>query len=491
MDKLEKKFKVSLYIRVSTGRQANEGDSLEEQEKELKKFCEYKSYLIHKVHIERGRSAKDTNRPEYQKLLSDVKDKRINAVVVKKLDRLSRSLLDFEEFMKTAQANDVEFISLKENFDTTNAMGKAMLRVALVFAQLEREQVSERVSDVMVFRAEQGLLNGGFRPFGYEIIDKALVPHKQERKIVELIFNSFLENKSTTLVAQELNALGSRTVNQKLWNKNLVQTLLGKCVYIGKIRWRNTIYPGIHQPIVSEEKFRKVQEVFEKSLHRSPRNKIYGLLKGLLICGYCSNYLTPNYTRKKSGKLYFYYRCVTSLNQTKAAIKCRGQYIPMDAMHHLIIDELLQFASEENLIKLDLEIKTHNLEFQKEIGLLTAELQKLELSLVSIKDKKEKYLDSLISRNFSPNERKKINDKIDEYSLEEKQIQAAIYRQQFELSNKHDKLKSIEPFKQAIIQLKLNHESMSEKELGDWLKSQVDKIIYKEDQVKIEFKALI
>ena len=87
-------FKVSLYIRVSTERQANEGDSLDEQEKELRRFCEFKHYAIHQVHIEPGRSAKDTKRPEYQKLMADIEAQRINAVVVKKLDRLSRSLLE-------------------------------------------------------------------------------------------------------------------------------------------------------------------------------------------------------------------------------------------------------------------------------------------------------------------------------------------------------------------------------------------------------------
>ncbi|MDD4804893.1 MAG: recombinase family protein, partial [Candidatus Pacebacteria bacterium] len=164
---MEDTFKVALYIRVSTERQANEGDSLEEQETELKKFCDYRNYQIHNIYIERGKSGGNTNRPEYQKLIKDVEKKKINAIVVKKLDRLSRSLLDFENLMKLMQQKDVEFISLKENFDTTNAMGKAMLRVALVFAQLEREQTSERIVDVMHHRASQGLFNGGRRIYGY------------------------------------------------------------------------------------------------------------------------------------------------------------------------------------------------------------------------------------------------------------------------------------------------------------------------------------
>ena len=139
----------SPYIRVSTERQANEGDSLEEQESELKKYCDFRKFAIHQTYIERGKSGGNTNWPEYQKLMKDIAQKKINAVVVKKLDRLSRSLLDFEDLMRMMNENDVEFISIKENFDTTTAMGKAMLRVALVFAQLEREQTSERLGGVL------------------------------------------------------------------------------------------------------------------------------------------------------------------------------------------------------------------------------------------------------------------------------------------------------------------------------------------------------
>ena len=130
---------------------------------------------------------------------------------------------DFEDFMVIAQEHEVEFISLKENFDTTNAMGKAMLRVALVFAQLEREQVSERVSDVMVYRAEQGLHNGGVPPYGYDVINKELIPHKKEKKTVEFVFNHFIETKSTAAVAKELNSMGiknrngSLTPHENLW----------------------------------------------------------------------------------------------------------------------------------------------------------------------------------------------------------------------------------------------------------------------------------
>ena len=485
-------FNVSLYIRVSTGRQANEGDSLEEQEKELKKFCDYKGYLIHKTHIERGRSAKDTKRPEYQRLLKDVAAGAINAVIVKKLDRLSRSLLDFEEFMKTAQQNDVEFISLKESFDTTNSIGKAMLRVALVFAQLEREQTSERICDVFAYRAENGQYNGGLRPFGYDTLGSELSPHKQNRKVIELIFDKFLEAKSTAKVAHEINALGLRNRNGKLWDKRQVHKILKRPIYAGFVKWHGTLHKGIHQPLVPETKYNLVQNIFASKDYVSPRNKVSGLLKGFLVCGYCQNNLSPNYTRKKSGKFYHYYRCASTFNPSQRRTDdCKNQYLPSDKTHELVKTALLGYSTEAMLTKIKQELAAHNRSLQKAIDLLKAEQDKLEAQLAKVKQKSEKYLDSLMSGTFSNSERQKINAKIDEFALEEKQIQSAIYRQEIELAEKQDRLQTIEPFKQAIIQFKVNQNQMTETEYRDWLKANVEHIQIRQDQVSIRFKNLV
>jgi site-specific DNA recombinase len=487
---MDNKFKVSLYIRVSTGRQAKEGDSLEEQESELKKFCEYKKYPIHKIHIERGRSAKNTNRPEYQKLLADIKDQKINAVVVKKLDRLSRSLLDFEEFMRIAQKHDVEFISIKENFDTTNAMGKAMLRVALVFAQLEREQTAERIKDVFAFRTEQGLRNGATVPYGYDSINKELIPHKKERKVIEFIFDKFIETKSTTIVTQELNTIGFSKRTGALWDKQRVDYMLRNIIYTGKIRWNGILHQGVHQPLITESKFQQVQEIINENPFISPRNKVTGLLKGLLFCGYCANKLSPNYAKKKNGNIYYYYRCSTTFNPERESLKCKGQYISFTEMHANILVKLLEYANEEFLNALQVKISKHNAYIEKDITLLKAALDELAQSLKNIKKKKEQYLDSLISGIFSKEERIRINDKIDEFSLDEKHIQADVYKQDYALKEKQETLKSIEPFKQNIIKLKVNHAEMSEQIMRDWLIANVSKIIVTKETLDIEFKSL-
>ncbi|MBN1622490.1 MAG: recombinase family protein [Endomicrobiales bacterium] len=484
---MEKTFKVSLYIRVSTDKQL-EGDSLEEQESELKKFCGYKNYLIHKIHIERGQSAKDTKRPEYQLLVQDIKNKKINAVVVKKLDRLSRSLLDFEEFMKTAQENNVEFISLRENFDTTNAIGKAMLRVALVFAQLEREQTAERISDVMSYRASQGLYNGGLPPYGYDVINKELVPHRKEKKTIELIFYKFIDLKSTTLIEKELNSTGIQYRNG-LWDKRTIQKILQNPVYIGKTRWNNKLFDGIHQPLIKKDIFDEVQNIFQKNRYISKGYKIPGWLKGILYCSDCGSPMSPNYTKKKNNKKYYYYRCLSTLNSITNK-NCKNKYQNMEIIDKKVLAEIVSYADEKMLKNIKSNIAARNAVIVKKVNSLETENKEQEQKLSLVKAKKDKYLDSLISHDFKNQEREAINNRIEEFALEEKRIQGNIYRLLYELNQCKEDIISIDEFKEEIISLKLNQKNMSTKQLEEWLRKNVRKVIYTDDSIKIEFKIL-
>jgi|TARA_X000001036_G_scaffold438944_1_gene488238 site-specific DNA recombinase len=486
----QESFVVDLYIRVSTDRQAKEGDSLEEQESELRKFCDYRNFKIHKVFIERGKSGGNTNRPEYKKLVKDIENGKINAVVVKKLDRLSRSLLDFEQLTVKLNAHDVGFISLRENFDTTTAMGKAMLRVALVFAQLEREQTAERIKDVFAWRAEQGLSNGGTRPFGYDSVSSELIPHKQERKVIEFIFKTFLELKSTTLVANECNAMGFKRRSGIFWDKREIHKTLKRPVYKGYIKWNDDLFKGIHQPLISEETFEKVQTIFNNRELKSPRNSIKGLLKNLFICGRCHNHMRPHYTKKKNGNIYRYYRCATTINNKVKSTLCAGQYVPIEAANQEVLNLIVSFSSEAELQKIQLKMDHHNTKINKEMTLIQAEMDKLQANLSTTKQKKEQYLDSLVTKNFSKEERQKINEKIDEFSLNEKQLDASIYRYQFDLADKDEKKVTIESFKEAVIKLKVNLNNMEEKDIQTWLKVQVKEVVFDNNDYEVRFKCL-
>lgn len=488
---MDKKTRVSLYIRVSTGRQANEGDSLEEQENELKKFCEYKNYLIHKIYIERGRSAKDTNRPEYQKLLESIKEKKINAVIVKKLDRLSRSLLDFEEFMKIAQQHNVEFISLKENFDTTNAMGKAMLRVALVFAQLEREQTSERISDVMGYRAEQGLYNGGITPYGYDSINKELSPHKQEKKIVELIFNKVIESKSTIEVARFLNEMGYRNRSGQLWDCRRINNILQNSVYKGIVRWGKKLYQGIHQPIISDKKFEEARYILNRNKYISKNNKTNAILQRILFCGDCHCPMSPSHSLNRNKQKYFYYRCTKTNNTTGTKqSKCKFKYTSFNAIEERVINLMLSLSQEQSFKLLENQILKHNQTIERQLQYIKNELIMLERKLETIKEKKEHYLDSLISLKFLSSERQRINEKLEELDTEEKQAKANLYKQQFELSQKTDERIDLTDFKERLVSFKKDYESFSRTQLKEYLITTIQEIIYYPEKLTVHFRLL-
>ncbi len=482
-------FVVDLYIRVSTDRQAKEGDSLEEQESELKKFCEYRNFRIHKIFIERGKSGGNTNRPEYKKLVKDIENGKINAVVVKKLDRLSRSLLDFEQLTVKLHAHDVGFISLRENFDTTTAMGKAMLRVALVFAQLEREQTAERIKDVFAWRAEQGLYNGGTRPFGYDSVSSELVPHKQEKKIIQFMFETFIRTKSTTIVANECNAMGFRNRNGALWDKRQIHKILNHPVYLGKIRWNGQVFPGVHQPLVSESVFNQAQNIFaERKTHRESKT-VLGLLKGVLFCAECGHPMTPNYTKKRNGNIYRYYRCVSTLNPKEKP--CSNKYFNMEKANEVVIEKLLNCATEDQLEKITQHVEQKNDVIRNQLQAIQTEINGLESLLETVKTKKETYLDSLISNQFVAKEREMINVKIDEFTIQEKQFKGSIMKQQFEYTQKEDQLSSVETLKKELVFFKINSQSLGTNELKKWLLANVERVdISKDESVLVKFKSV-
>ena len=212
--------RVGLYARVSTDRQAQIKDgSLDTQLDMLGKYVEIKDmgdeeeWKVVKTYREEGKSGKDTNRPEYQKMLKDVEQDTINVLLCTKIDRISRSLLDFYHLFEVLAAHEVTFISLNEQWDTSSPMGRFAMKIVLAGAELEREQTAERTREKMQWRAEQGWCNGG-QILGYDIdpeepgIPKA---NEEEKKLILLIFETFAKEKSYHRVAQIINQKGYRT----------------------------------------------------------------------------------------------------------------------------------------------------------------------------------------------------------------------------------------------------------------------------------------
>ena len=248
-----------LYARVSTERQSEIRDgSLDTQISRLNNYLSYRNssgskekWRAFDIYREEGRSGKNTDRPELQRLLSDLKEGKVDTVICTKLDRITRSLIDFYKMNETFDKHHAEFISLEENFDTSTPMGKAMLKITLVFAELEREQTSKRTSDKMQWRAEQGFWNGG-QILGYDLIDKKLVVNPKEVRLVKLMFEKYIELGSVLQAAEWLNSHGYRTkeyISRRKGNKKggnrffnaYVSQKLTSRVYLGQIEYKDQI----------------------------------------------------------------------------------------------------------------------------------------------------------------------------------------------------------------------------------------------------------
>lgn len=271
-----------------------------------------------------GFSGGTMDRPALQRLLADVERGRIDCIVVYKVDRLSRSLLDFSKIVEVFERQGVSFVSVTQQFNTTTSMGRLTLNILLSFAQFEREIIGERIRDKVAAAKRKGKYTGGMPILGYDVDrpNKRLVVNTEEAKLVRHIFKRFCQLGSATQLAGELNEQGKRTKawttlkgttrGGRAWNKGHLYRLLNNHIYIGEIEHKGTYYPGEHDAIVPrtlwDDAHRILAENYRVRANRT-RAKTPALLKGIIRCGHCGSSMGPTFTRKK-GKTYRYYLCV-------------------------------------------------------------------------------------------------------------------------------------------------------------------------------------
>lgn len=285
-------IKGACYVRVSTENQL-ENYSIEEQTERLKAYCLAKDIIVTKFYTDGGYSGGNTNRPALQQLLSDIKGGCIDIVIVYKLDRLSRSQKDTLTLIEDHfLANHVDFISISENFDTSTPFGRAMIGILSVFAQLEKDQITERFTMGRIGRAKSGLYHGGpTAPTGYDYVNGKLVVNEYEALQVRELFERFAKGYSLNNCWQYMRK--KYTTKYGAWTSDaLVRNVLKNTIYIGYVKFNGTAYPGVHEPIISKELFDEVQEIFEKSrrslssYRRSPF-RATTLLASMVYCGKC------------------------------------------------------------------------------------------------------------------------------------------------------------------------------------------------------------
>lgn len=327
---MEKNLKCALYIRVSTFHQIDK-DSLPLQREDLINYAKYilgiDDYVIFE---DAGYSGKDTDRPSYQNMMTRIRMGEFSHLLVWKIDRISRNLRDFSDMYDELKKYNVTFISKNEQFDTSTAMGEAMLKIILVFAELERKLTAERVFAVMMSRAEKGLWNGATVPLGFIWDDETKFPkiYKPEAKIVQYIFDLYEKKRSTTKVAKQLNQENVKTKRDGTWTPRTVGAILTNPFYIGTYRyntktqktrrWKDKsewiVIEDHHPAIISKEQFEKVAKILKDNYrgdyNRQRESKNVHILSSIIKCFKCgSNMNAGNDRARKNGFTPSRYTC--------------------------------------------------------------------------------------------------------------------------------------------------------------------------------------
>jgi site-specific DNA recombinase len=296
-----------------------------------------------------GFTGANIERPAFQRLLSDIEAGKIDVVVVYKVDRLSRSLLDFAKLMERFGTSGASFVSVTQNFSTADAMGRLTLNMLMSFAEFEREMIGERTRDKIAAQRRRGKWTGGTVPLGYSVEDKRLVVNDLEAVLVREVFSLYLQQRSTLAVARLLNesrrstkrhvAANGRLREARPWTKADVTRLLRNPVYAGYMGSHGEPHEGAHELIVDREMFSKVHGLIEDAARPTKdrgRNPDY-VLRGLLRCACCGSAFTPASTRKGRTE-YRYYRCTKRDKEGKEA--CPSSPLPASAIEEYVIERL-------------------------------------------------------------------------------------------------------------------------------------------------------
>lgn len=326
---------VAIYVRVSTGYQVDK-DSLPFQKKELKAYCKHIFHVdMSRIEIfeDAGRSGKNTKRPAYERMMQKVRAGLVSHVLVYKIDRISRNLVDFSLMYDDFKYNRVTFVSLNEQFDTSSAIGEAVLKIILVFAELERKLTSERVKDIMIGRANEGKWNGARVPYGWDWDSSAGLPvhSKKEAPFGRAMYEMYLEVKSTGKIRDYNNAHNIPTKRGGEWTSKTVGDFLRNPMNKGDYRYNyresargrkkpadEIVYlEGVFDPLVDPDVWEKVNKIMDSNRDKRNMGGLHpiesncNVFAGLIQCGLCgSGYLVGKKDkRRKNGFTPSLYYC--------------------------------------------------------------------------------------------------------------------------------------------------------------------------------------
>ena len=469
MNEEKKNVIAGLYPRVSTDDQVREGFSLDEQEKEMKKLCMYKNYQIYKVYREEGVSAKNMNRPKFQEMMQDLKDGKINRIIVYKLDRLTRSIQDLEVICKLIEKYHCSLDSVSEEINTDTAMGVFFIRMTTILAQLEIERTSERTKFGLKGAAKNGHFCGK-APIGYRKINKELVIDDLESEVVKEIFDDYINGLSVCTITKKLN---NKNALNRNWRTTTIDRMLSNYIYCGDYLYgkRAKNMKPIHlenicPAIIDKETFKMVQTQKERNLKNYTRKHTYVYMQKI-VCSKCNKIMGGSSSTSKNKPTQIYYKCNccnTRINEKKIE-KPLMLFLNDMLDYYLLIDNNFKSFFNEDL---NIEIDKYN----KMLDKCNKKLKKI----------KEAYLDDLIDKDEFITEEKAIKSQINDLELKLNHLNNA--------NNNENNKKDLNLYYNLLQLEKMKYKSYYVRKNGLWnklTKEQKSKLIMKYiDSIEIE-----
>ncbi len=345
---MNEKYMVFGYVRVSTDNQL-ENYSIEEQIDRLTAYCKSKDWELIKIYTDGGFSGGNTNRPALRQMLDDIKNVAIDAVIVYKLDRLSRSQKDTLMLIEDELlSNNVDFISINENFDTSTPFGRAMIGILSVFAQLEKDQITERFTMGRIGRGKAGFFHGGGNsPYGYDYVNGELLVNEFEALQIKEVYDLFIAGKSMNAITKIMRG----KYENRNWTATAVRNALKNSIYIGKVQFKGMEYDGRHIPIIAPERFKEVQrllysqerETRKNTSQKAPFRGGY-LLSSLIYCSRCGARYSANHG---------YYKCYSRSKSSRKFVtnpNCKNDNWNIQELDTLVVDAIRELMENKEMI---------------------------------------------------------------------------------------------------------------------------------------------
>ncbi|MEW5874923.1 MAG: recombinase family protein [Candidatus Zixiibacteriota bacterium] len=440
-----------------------------------------------------GYSGGTIERPALKRLLAAIDAGEIDCVVVYKIDRLSRSLLDFVRLLEIFEAKGVSFAAVSQQISTTSSAGRLMLNVLMSFAQFEREIISERTSDKMCAARRKGKWLGGPPILGYDLDREKhrLIVNPDEAEMVNALFRLYLQHQSSLQVAQILNRRAwstkswvmknGRTKSGTPWNKNRVLAHLTNVTYTGKVLHKGEVYDGEHEGIIPQETFDQVQALVYANGYgcgAAVRNKHGALLKGLLRCGRCGAAMAHTYTNKK-GTLYRYYQCVTRAKGGSTA--CDSPSLAANDVEAFVVKQIRQIGKDPAVV--DAVYVEAVRQQQSQTPALEAEQRRLQQDRNRRAEEIKRLTDVIADSEVAlPS----VSDRLGEAEASVMQIDARLRDLRDQLASLRSQTINAEHLRETLAKFDPIWEALHQSERIDLVHQVVDAVVYNPDTSDIQ-----